>query len=204
MPKISAMFWDIGGVLLSNGWDKPSRRKAVEKFHLDWEEFEDRHELVVAAFETGQIGLKEYLERTVFYRPRAFAVQDFKDFLLSLSQPCPETLAIVERLAQSKRFLLATLNNESLDLNRYRIEHFGLRKYFDVFFSSCFLGVKKPDEAIYRLALQMTQLPPKECLFIDDRALNLECARNCAGMRTIHFEASAQLQRDLRELGIEA
>jgi len=204
MAKTSALFWDVGGVLLSNGWDKPSRRKAVEKFKLEWEEFEDRHELVVTAFETGQIRLKEYLERTVFYRPRTFNQQDFKDYLFSLSQPCAETLAVLERLAQSKKYLLATLNNESLDLNQYRIERFGLRKYFDVFFSSGFLGVKKPDEAIYRLALQITQLPPEECLFIDDRALNLECARNCVGMRTIHFQDPAQLQRELRELGIEA
>jgi putative hydrolase of the HAD superfamily len=204
MAKISALFWDVGGVLLSNGWDKPSRRKAVEKFKLEWEEFEDRHELVVAAFETGQIGLKEYLDRTVFYRPRTFSEKDFKDYLFSLSQPCAETLTVLERLAQSKKYLLATLNNESMDLNQYRIERFGLRKYFDVFFSSCFLGVKKPDEAIYRLALQITQFPPEECLFIDDRALNLECARNCVGMRTMHFQNPAQLQRELRELGIEA
>jgi putative hydrolase of the HAD superfamily len=204
MAKISALFWDIGGVLLSNGWDKPSRRKAVEKFKLKWEEFEDRHELVVTAFETGQIRLKQYLERTVFYRPRIFNEQDFKDYLFSLSQPCAETLAVLERLAQSKKYLLATLNNESLDLNQYRIERFGLRKYFNVFFSSCFLGVKKPDEAVYRLALQITQFPPEECLFIDDRALNLECARNCVGMRTIHFQDPPQLQRELREVGIEA
>ena len=100
--------------------------------------------------------------------------------------------------------LVATINNESLDLNLYRIRQFELNRCFNAFFSSCFLGVKKPDEAIYRLALQMTQLPPEECLFIDDRALNLECARNCVGMRTIHFQAPAQLQHELRELGIEA
>ena len=204
MAKISALFWDIGGVLLSNGWDKPSRRKTAQKFDLDWEEFEDRHELVVAAFETGKIGLNEYLERTVFYRPRAFTPQDFKDFLFSLSEPCSENMGILARLAKSRAYLLAALNNESLELNLYRINRFGLRDYFDAFFSSCFLGVKKPDEAIYRLALQMTQLPPEECLFIDDRALNLECARNCVGMRTIHFQAPAQLQHELRELGIEA
>ncbi len=148
--------------------------------------------------------MKEYLDRTVFYRPRTFSQQDFKDYLFSLSQPCAETLAVLERLAQSKKYLLATLNNESLDLNQYRIERFGLRKYFDVFFSSCFLGVKKPDEAIYRLALRMTQRSPEECLFIDDRELNLECARNGVGMRTLHFQGPAQLRRELRELGIEA
>jgi putative hydrolase of the HAD superfamily len=202
MGKVTAMFWDVGGVLLSNGWDKPSRRRAIDKFGLDAEEFESRHELVVAAFETGQMGLEQYLDRTVFYRPRSFTQQDFKDFMFSLSRPCPETLAIVERLAQKKNCLLATLNNESLDLNLYRINRFGLRDYFEVFFSSCFLGAKKPDEAIYRLALQMTQRVPEESLFIDDRELNLECARHC-GMRTILYQDPAQLRRELQDLGIE-
>jgi putative hydrolase of the HAD superfamily len=202
MDKVAAMFWDVGGVLLSNGWDKPLRRKAIDKFGLDAEEFEGRHELVVTAFETGQMGLEQYLDRTVFYRPRSFTQQDFKDFMFSLSRPCPETLAMVERLAQKKNYLLATLNNESLDLNLYRINRFGLRDYFDVFFSSCFLGVKKPDEAIYRLALQMTQRAPEESLFIDDRALNLECARHC-GMRTILYRDPPQFRRELQDLGIE-
>ncbi len=204
MSKVTALFWDVGGVLLNNGWDKSARQKAVDKFDLDRQEFEDRHELIVTAFETGQIGLKEYLEKTVFYRPRAFSEQEFKDFLFSLSQPCSETLGIVERLAQSRKYFLATLNNESLDLNLYRINRFGLRNHFAVFFSSCFLGVKKPDEAVYRLALQMTQRVPEECVFIDDRALNLECARNFVGMRTVHFQNPDRLRRDLGELGVEA
>jgi putative hydrolase of the HAD superfamily len=203
VPKISALFWDVGGVLLTNGWDKPSRRLAVEKFGLDWEEFEDRHELVVTAFETGKMSLKEYLERTVFYRPRKFALDDFKDFLYSQSRPCQKVIAIVQRLAETKKYLLATLNNESLELNLYRIDQFGLRNYFNTFFSSCFLGVKKPDDAIYHLVLQITQRSPEECVLIDDRALNLECARNCAGMRTIHFRDAGQLERELQELGVE-
>ena len=202
MVKVTAMFWDVGGVLLSNAWDKPFRRKAIDKFGLDAEEFEGRHELVVAAFETGQMGLEQYLDRTVFYGPRSFTQQGFKDFMFSLSQPCPETLGIVKHLAQKENYLLATLNNESLELNLYRINRFGLRDYFEVFFSSCFLGVRKPDEAIYRLALQMTQRAPEESLFIDDRALNLECARRC-GMRTILYQDPARLRRELQDLGIE-
>lgn len=203
MVKVTALFWDVGGVLLTNAWDKGSRHKACQKFSLDWEEFEERHELIVAAFEKGELSLKEYLDRTVFYRPRSFADQEFKDFMFAESQACPETLAIVERLAKSKQYLLATLNNESLELNVYRINRFGLRNYFAVFFSSCFLGAKKPEEAIYRLALQISQHAPEESVFIDDRALNLECARDCVGMRTIHFQDPPQLRHDLSGLGIE-
>jgi len=204
MAQITTLFWDVGGVLLTNGWDKASRRKACDKFALDWEEFEGRHELVVSAFEKGQLGLDPYLERTVFYRPRAFSKQDFKEFMFAQSQPRPETLAIVEHLAQSKNYLLATLNNESLELNVYRISRFGLRSYFAVFFSSCFLGAKKPDEAIYRMALQLTQRAPEECVFIDDRELNVECARHFVGMHAIHYQGPDQLVRELADLGVEA
>ena len=203
MANITTLFWDVGGVLLTDGWDKTSRRKACEKFALDWQEFEDRHELVAAAFDRGQLTLEQYLDRTVFYRPRAFTREDFKGFMFGESRSQPETLAIVELLAQSRKYLLATLNNESLELNAYRISRFGLRKYFAVFFSSCYLGVKKPEEGIYRLALQITQRAPDECVFIDDRALNLECARNCVGMHTIQYQNPDQLQRDLESLGVQ-
>jgi putative hydrolase of the HAD superfamily len=202
MPGPTALFWDVGGVLLTNGWDRTARRKAAEQFKLDWEEFEDRHELVVSAFEKGQLGLEAYLGRAVFYRPRDFSPEEFKKFMLAQSELLPDTLAIIERLARSKQYLLGTINNESLELNLYRIERFGLRRYFDVFFSSCFLGVKKPDAAIYRLALQLTQCAPGEFVFVDDRPLNLECAREM-GIRTIHFQSAPQLERDLRELSIE-
>jgi putative hydrolase of the HAD superfamily len=202
MPGPTALFWDVGGVLLTNGWDRTARRKAAEQFKLDWEEFEDRHELVVSAFEKGQLGLDVYLDRTVFYRQRDFSPEDFKKFMLAQSELLPDTMAIIERLARSKRYLLGTINNESLELNLYRIERFGLRRHFDVFFSSCFLGVKKPDAAIYRLALQLTQCAPGEFVFVDDRPLNLECAREM-GIRTIHFQSAPQLERELRELGVE-
>jgi putative hydrolase of the HAD superfamily len=201
MPAPTALFCDVGGVLLTNGWDRTARRRSVERFKLDWEEFEDRHELVVSAFEKGQLALKAYLDRTIFYRPRQFTPEDFKSFMLAQSEAFPDTLAVLERLARSKLYLLGTLNNESLELNLYRIERFGLRRYFDVFFSSCFLGVQKPDAAIYRLALQMTQRAPEEFVFVDDRPLNLECAREM-GIHTIRFENASQLERDLRELGV--
>lgn len=202
MADLKALFWDVGGILLTNGWDRASRRKAVETFGLDAEEFESRHRIVENAFELGQLGLDGYLDRTVFYRPRDFTSEAFKDFMFAQSAPYPEPLAVVERLAHSRRYLMATLNNESLELNLHRISRFGLRRYFTAFLSSCFLGVKKPDEVIYRLALQLTQLAPDESLFIDDRALNLECAERL-GMRTIHYQNPAQLEQDLRGLHID-
>lgn len=202
MTELTAMFWDVGGVLLTNGWDRGSRRKAAGKFSIDWEDFQDRHEPIVTAFETGQLSLEQYLDRTVFYRPRPFSKEEFKEFVLSESKLYPDAFALLDRLASRRKYLLATINNESLDLNQHRIERFGLRRYFTVFFSSCFVGVEKPDEAIFRIALQITQKHCDECVFIDDRELNLECARKC-GMRTIHYQSASQLESELRELGIE-
>ena len=198
---MTALFFDIGGVLLSNGWDRAERTAASEKFHLDWKEFEDRHELVLHAFETGEMGLDEYLDRVIFYCPRSFSREEFADYICAQSKELPGTMNVLRRLAQAKKYLISSLNNESREMNAYRIEKFGLRSYFDVFLSSCYLGVRKPDEAIYQRALDITQRKGEECLFIDDRALNLECAAEL-GMRTIQFKDAAQLERELKGLNI--
>lgn len=201
MAEVTALFFDIGGVLLSNGWDRAERTAASEKFKLDWKEFEDRHELVLHAFETGEMGLDEYLDRVIFYCPRSFSREEFADYIRAQSKELPGTMDVLRRLAQAKKYLISSLNNESREMNAYRIEKFGLRRYFDVFLSSCYLGVRKPDEAIYRRALDITQRKGEECLFIDDRALNLECAAEL-GMRTIQFKDAAQLERELKGLNI--
>jgi putative hydrolase of the HAD superfamily len=201
MPNITAIFSDVGGVLLTNGWDRKSRLKLAQQFGLDWDDFEGRHELLSTALDTGHLTLDQYVERTIFYRPRDFPRQAIKDFMFEQSQPYPESLALLGRLAASGKHFLAALNNESTELNLYRIKRFGLRNYFAVFLSSCFLGVMKPNEAIYELALAITQRVPEECLFIDDRPLNLECAQ-CLGMRTIQFFDATRLEADLRRAGV--
>ncbi len=203
MAEPNTLFWDNGGVILTNGWDRDSREKAVEKFHLDWADFEDRHELMLHAFEIGGATLDEYLRRTVFYRERNFTPQEFKDFMFEQSQPFPESLEFLGALARTKRYEMATLNNESAEINDYRIRKFKLRDYFEAFFASCYLGIRKPNAGIYQLALKITQRAPQECVFIDDRGLNLECAREL-GMHVIQFENVAQLRNDLSGFGITA
>jgi len=198
---ITAIFWDVGGVLLTNAWDRVQRERALEQFHLDPVEFDDRHDMVVSSFERGKIDLQEYLDRTVFYRPRSFSKKDFIDFMFSLSQPNSEALEVARALAHSCRYLMATVNNESVDLNRFRIQTFGLRDIFDLFVSSCFVGLRKPEEGIYRLALEMTQRAPEECCFVDDRPLNLEAAARL-GMNVIRMENAAQLREDLGKIGV--
>jgi putative hydrolase of the HAD superfamily len=201
MSDITAIFWDVGGVILSNGWDRAARADAAKKFAIDWEEFQDRHELASPAFETGRITLDTYLQRTIFYRKRNFTREEFTDFMFAQSQELPESRAVLTEVAACGKYLQATINNEPLELNEHRIHEFNLRREFKVFFSSCYLGVRKPEERIYQVALAVTQRNPDECLFIDDRELNLECARQLH-MRTIHFQDAAQLRQDLAESGV--
>ena len=201
MFTIRALFWDVGGVLLTNAWDHTQRTQALKHFQLDEEEFRDRHEMVVSSFERGKITLDEYLDRTVFYRPRPFAREAFVQYLHSLSQLFPEVLQFAQALADSGKYLMGTINNESRELNHYRMEKFGLRKIFRMFFSSCFVGLRKPEEGIYRLALDVTQIPAEECCFIDDRSLNLECAARL-GMHTIEMKNLEELKADLQKFGV--
>jgi len=201
LSEIKALFWDLGGVLLTNAWDRAQRERALSQFHLDPIEFGDRHEMVVSSFERGKISLDEYLDRTVFYRDRPFTREAFKDYMYSLSQASPEALEFARGLAKTKKYLMATINNESAELNDYRIEKFGLREIFCLFVSSCFVGLRKPEEGIYRMALDITQMPAENCCFIDDRALNLESAKKL-GMHTIEMDDVQQLTKDLGKLGV--
>lgn len=201
LATIRALFWDVGGVLLTNAWDRTERAAALEHFHLDEEEFHDRHEMVVSSFERGKITLDEYLDRTVFYRPRPFTQDAFRDFMFSLSKPLPEALACARGLSDSGKYFMGTINNESRELNYYRIEKYGLREIFRLFISSCFVGFRKPEKDIYRLALETTQIPAEACCFIDDRSLNLECAAKL-GMQAIQMQTVEQLRDDLGKLGV--
>lgn len=203
MSAIRAIFWDVGGVLLTNAWDHTQRQAALEHFRLDKDEFHSRHELVVSSFERGKITLDEYLDRTIFYRNRPFTRDEFRDYMFSLSQPLPEVLSLARALADTGRYFMGTLNNESRELNLHRIEKYGLRKLFRLFISSCFVGLRKPESGIYRLAIETTQIDPEGCCFIDDRALNLECAAKL-GMRTIQMQTLEQLREELGKLGVTA
>ena len=202
MSKITTLFWDIGGVILTNGWDTRARRQAAETFHLDWEEFQDRHDLSFPAFDSGNISLNEYLDRTLFYRSRGFTREEFTAFMFAQSKEYPESRAVLDAAARTGKYFIGAVNNEPLELNEYRIEAFRLRRDFQVFFSSCYLHARKPEEMIFRIALEVTQRPAPECVFIDDRPLNLENPRRL-GMNTIHYQSAAQLRRELQTYGVE-
>jgi putative hydrolase of the HAD superfamily len=202
LSAISAIFWDIGGVLLTNAWDRTERVAALQHFGLDEREFHDRHEMVISSFERGKITLDEYLDRTVFHRARPFTPEAFREFMFSLSQPLPDALEFARALSDSGKYFMGTINNESRELNNYRIEKYDLQKIFRLFISSCFVGFRKPERDIYRLALETTQIPAEQCCFIDDRALNLECAAKL-GMHTIEMRTPAQLRGELARLDVK-
>lgn len=196
--RIELVLFDIGGVLGSNGWDREQRAEAVMHFGLDPEDFQYRHEEMVGALESGEITLDEYLSVTIFGEPRDFTPADFKAFMFAQSEPWPDSIGVVRDLSATG-VELATLNNESEELNCHRIDRFGLRDIFPTFFSSCWIGARKPTHAIYHRVMGMTQANPARTLFVDDRAQNLSPAK-ALGMQTVRFESAEQLRSELRRL----
>ncbi|MGH7651353.1 MAG: HAD-IA family hydrolase [Gemmatimonadaceae bacterium] len=203
MTEIRHIFFDVGGVLGTDGWDREERARATERFGLDAKEFQCRHEEIVSAWEEGRITIEEYLDNAVFYERRNFSRQEFVEFMYSQSIPDSDTVRIARELTAHQRYTLMTLNNESDELNRYRIRAFGISEIFEAFLSSCWLGVRKPMQRFYESAIGIAQADPQTSLFIDDRQQNLNPARNL-GMKVVLFQSASQLRSDLgRILGHE-
>jgi putative hydrolase of the HAD superfamily len=199
--SVDLVLFDVGGVLGSNGWDREQREAAVERFHLDADDFQYRHEETVGALEAGEISLDEYLDLTVFCERRAFTRDEFRRFMFEQSVAWPDSIAVARDLADSAVVRMATLNNECAELNEYRIEHFGLADIFPTFFTSCWLGTRKPTHEIYARVLGMTQADPARTLFIDDRVQNLRPAE-ALGMRVIHYRSAQQIRGELGALAL--
>jgi len=197
---IELVLFDIGGVLGSNGWDREQRAAAIARFGIDAEDFQYRHEETVGALEAGQISLDEYLDVTVFCTPQTFSRDEFKQFMFAQSVPWPDSIAVARDISASG-VRMATLNNESEALNCYRIQHFGLGPIFPTFFSSCWLGVRKPTRKIYERVFGMTQAKAERTVFVDDRAQNLAPAAEL-GVKTILFDNADGLRRTFRSLGL--
>ena len=198
---ISHLFFDVGGVLGTSGWGGDARARVVAQFRLEEADFDRRHREVVGQWEEGRMTLDEYLDCTVFHAPRPFAREEFVAFMREQSRPLPDSIALARALADTGRYRLMTLNNESRELNAYRLELFGLLPIFATFFSSCWLGVAKPSRRIFELALAMAQAEPSRSVFIDDREQNLAPAR-ALGMHALGFTTADALRDDLAALGV--
>ena len=199
MTGVRHIFFDIGGVLGSNGWDREQRARAIETFGLDADDFQCRHEEIVGEWEEGRITLDEYLDITVFHSARNFTREQFVEFMRSQSVPDAGAIAIARALTSHLRYTLMTLNNESDELNRYRISTFGISETFEAFLSSCWLGVRKPTQRFFTRALGIAQADPKASLFIDDREQNLAPASSL-GMTVLHFTSAPKLRSDLERM----
>ncbi len=202
MFPFDAILFDVGGVLLTNGWDHHERAKVLERFHVDAAAFEARHSGFYPAWERGAISVHAYLDATVFNEPRGFSHDDFFSAMCAQSHLLPNgALGILKELAASDKCLLGALNNEARETNEFRFRQFGLNQHFSVRLSSCYLGLRKPDQAIFRAALDILGRPAKRILFIDDREENTAAA-SLAGMKAIKFEGAEALRAAFLGLGV--
>ena len=181
---ITCLFLDVGGVLLTNGWDHQARRRAAKRFKLEWAEMEARHRLTFEVHEAGKLTFEEYLSRVVFYQKRPFTRAQFQRFMFAQSRPFPKMIELFAQLKAERKLKIAVVNNEARELNAYRIRKFGLSRLVDAFVSSCFVHVRKPDADIYRLALDLAQVPARQSVYIDNTALFVQIAGGF-GMRGI-------------------
>jgi putative hydrolase of the HAD superfamily len=185
-PTITTLFLDIGGVLLTNGWDHNIRTRAAEKFDLDYDEMNERHHLTFDTYEEGKLSLNEYLNRVVFYEKRSFSQEEFKAFMYAQSQPFPEMLELMLGLKNQYGLEVAAVSNEGRELTTYRVQQFKLGTIIDFFVSSCFVHYRKPDADMYRIALDIAQVRPEQVVYIDDRAMFVEVARGLGINGIIH------------------
>ena len=183
--KIRTLFLDVGGVLLTNGWDRNSRKKASEHFSIDYAEMDSRHHLTFDTYEVGKLSLDEYLTRIVFYEPRSFSREDFKEFMFSQSKPYSDMLNFVRKIKQQYNLKIAVVSNEGRELTVHRIKKFRLGEFVDFFIVSSFVHLRKPDLDIYRLALDVAQVLPEDVIYIEDRSLFVDVARSL-GVHSIH------------------
>jgi len=184
---ITTLFLDIGGVMLSNGWGHESRRKAADVFKIDFDDMEERHHLTFVTYEEGKLTLKEYLKRVVFFEKRSFTADQFQNFMFDQTTPHHEMIEFIKRLKEQHHLKIAVVNNEARELNEHRIKKFHLNQFVDFFISSCFVHYRKPDADIFRIALDIAQVPAEHVVYIEDMQMFVDVARDL-GIRSIRHK----------------
>ncbi len=202
MKKIQTLFVDIGGVLLTNGWDNDARKRAAKTFNLDFNDMNERHKLTFDTYELGKINLKEYLNRVVFYENRAFTRSQFQEFMFSQSKPFPQMIELVCQLKQRHNLKIAVVSNEANEINEYRIKKFKLRSFVDFFISSCFVHFRKPDVDIFRMAVDISQTPIRQIIYIEDRPMFVSVAEGL-GIKSICHLDYQSTREQLAKLGLD-
>jgi putative hydrolase of the HAD superfamily len=198
-PKnITTFFLDIGGVLLTNGWDRHARHLAVEKFGLDEQEVNERHHLTFDTYEEGKLSLVQYMERVIFYEKRNFTPAEFKAFMFSQSQKLPDMMEYMQNLKEKYKLTFTAVSNEGRELTEYRIKHFKLNNLFDSFVASSYVHFRKPDEDMYKMALDVSQVEPENVLYFDDRHMFVEVAAGL-GINGIHHTSYETTKKELED-----
>ena len=200
--KVTTIFTDIGGVLLTNGWDRGSRRRAIEMFKLDPEETEERHHLTFDTYEVGKISLDEYLDRVVFYKEQEFTRKRFREFMYSQSRPYPEMLDMLKQIKKKHRCAIAVVSNEGRELAEYRIKKFDLHALADFFIVSSFVHFRKPDADIFRIALDTAQVKAEQVVYIEDRAMFVQVAEGL-GIRGLKHNDYLGTKKVLEKFGFK-
>jgi len=203
MTAVTCLFVDIGGVLLTNGWDHHARRRAARHFKLNWPEMEERHALTFEVHEEARLTFQEYLSLVVFYQKRPFTRAQFRRFMCDQSKPYADMLGMVAQLKVRHGLKIAVVSNESLELNAYRIRTFKLNGFVDSFISSCFVHIRKPDVNIFRLALDITQTPANQVLYIENTPMFVQIAEGL-GIRSILHTDYRTTRAKLTSLGLLA
>ena len=193
---VTALFLDVGGVMLTNGWDRKSREAAAKKFGLDLDELNDRHRMTFDTYEAGKLSLDEYLKRAVFYQDRSFTIEDFRKFMYDQSVAYPEMIELIKALKAKYGLRIAVVNNEGRELNERRISNFRLNEFVDFFISSCFVHFRKPDADIWKVALDIAQVPREEVVYIDDRAMFVQVAEGLGIRAIVHNYKNVGQTRD--------
>ena len=199
---ITTLFLDIGGVLLTNGWDRHARMQAADTFHIDFKELDERHHLTFDTYEEGKLSLEEYLNQVVFFEERPFSMEEFRTFMFSRSQPYNEMSDLVRVLKARYHLKTVAVSNEGRELTRYRIQQFKLQEVIDSFISSCFVHYRKPDPDIYHIALDISQSAPEQVVYIDDRRLFVEVAGEL-GIQSIYHTSYQTTHKALDSLGLK-
>ena len=198
---VTTLFLDIGGVLLTNGWDRGIRTLASKKFGLDYKEMDERHHLTFDTYEEGKLSLDEYLNRVVFYQERSFSREEFKAFMYSQSQPFADMIELMRSIKSQHGLQVAAVSNEGREFTVYRVGQFKLGAFIDFFVSSCFVHYRKPDEDMYRIALDISQVQPEQVIYIDDRAMFVEVAQGL-GIRGIIHRDYESTKKTLETFGL--
>jgi len=199
---ITTLFVDVGGVLLTDGWDHLARKRAARHFKLNWAEMDQRHRLVFETHEEGKLSFEEYLGWVVFFEKRPFTRNQFREFMFAQSKPYTKMLGLVAQLRAQHGLKVVVISNESREVNAFRVRTFRLDRLVDTFISSCFVGMRKPDVEIFRLALDLAQAMPERSVFIDNTPMFVQVAQRM-GIRSILHVDYQSTSTKLNSMGLQ-